>query len=88
MGLFHSQTRRQSRHMINSYNHHLWMIRFASLLQFEKLFDELSPHLEDILAANHLGVAVALAESCQKLGVKQGKFKNVSQRIFFSYLGL
>ena len=54
----------------------------ASLLQFEKLFDELNPHLEDILAANHLGVAVAMAESCQKLGVKQGKFKNVSRRFF------
>ena len=58
------------------------MISFASLLQFGKLFDELSPHLEDILPANHLGVAVALSESCQKLGVKQGKFKNVSHRIF------
>ena len=48
------------------------------LCQFKKIFDEISQHLEDILASYHFGVAVALAERCQKLGTRQKKYRNVS----------
>ena len=61
----------------------VWSVELKELmyivcLQYKQIFDEVSPHLEDVLAANHFGVAVALAEACRKLGTRQDKYRNVS----------
>ncbi|CAH1780510.1 unnamed protein product, partial [Owenia fusiformis] len=48
--------------------------------QFEAMYKELSHHIEDILAANHMGVIVKIAETCVRLGTRQDKFyKNITK---------
>jgi hypothetical protein len=47
-------------------------------LQFEEIHDELSGKFEHILALNHMGVLIRLAEGCVKHGAKQKKFVKVS----------
>lgn len=39
--------------------------------QMESLFDELCKNMEDILAVGHLGLVTCLAETCQRLRLKQ-----------------
>ena len=41
------------------------------------LYHGLMPYLEDLLAANHLGVIIKLAEMCLKMGTKQEKLLKV-----------
>ncbi|XP_076470121.1 nucleolar protein 9-like [Babylonia areolata] len=52
--------------------------RFISSLQdrdlMEKLFEELSKHLEDVLAVGYFGLVTSLAEGCRRLRVRQDDF--------------
>ena len=47
--------------------------------QFEDLFGKLSENIEDILAFNHMGLIVRIAEACRRLGCKQAKLIRVRQ---------
>lgn len=46
---------------------------------FEAIFDELSPDLEDLLRIGHTGVVNALAQACLRLTAKQGAFVTAIQ---------
>ncbi|KAK3608078.1 hypothetical protein CHS0354_031065 [Potamilus streckersoni] len=52
---------------------------------FEEIFEELSLYMEDILAVNHFGVILVLAEACLRLGCKQEKFRNLLMQAFHCY---
>ncbi|KAL3860814.1 hypothetical protein ACJMK2_010880 [Sinanodonta woodiana] len=52
---------------------------------FEEIFEEISLYMEDILAVNHFGVILALAEACLRLGCKQEKFRNLLMQAFHCY---
>ena len=46
--------------------------------QMEKLSDELSEHLEDVLAVGYFSLVTCLAEACRRLRLKQDDFIMVS----------
>lgn len=46
---------------------------------FEAIFDELSPSLEDLLRIGHTGVVSSLAQACLRLTAKQGAFVTAIQ---------
>ena len=48
------------------------------MFQFGSLFDELIENLEDVLAVQHLGVVVALADGILKHNTRQKPFITVS----------
>lgn len=46
---------------------------------FEAIFDEIAPSLEDLLRIGHTGVVSALAQACLRLSAKQGAFVTAIQ---------
>ena len=46
----------------------------VTVVQMEKLSDEISKHLEDILAVGHFSLVTCLAGTCQRLRFKQDDF--------------
>ncbi|XP_011504386.1 PREDICTED: nucleolar protein 9 [Ceratosolen solmsi marchali] len=47
----------------------------------EKIFDEISEHLKDILLKGHTGIFSSLAKACGRLRAKQGSFINIICKI-------
>ena len=47
----------------------------------EKMFDEISEHLQVILDKGHTGIFASLAKACEKLHAKQGPFINVMMKL-------
>ncbi|XP_047117586.1 nucleolar protein 9 [Schistocerca piceifrons] len=42
--------------------------------ELEKIFDELSGRLSEVLSARHSGVLLSLGQACQRLGIQQHRF--------------
>lgn len=49
--------------------------------EMEKIFDEISDHLEDVLKRNHTGIFASLSKACARLHARQGPFINVMFKI-------
>ncbi|XP_077982443.1 nucleolar protein 9-like [Glandiceps talaboti] len=59
-------------HPIANYVLQKYISSISTKERFEQVFEECEPGFEDILAMNHIGVIIRLAESCVRFNTKQG----------------